>query len=179
MLVERPVRWNRPGTAILESTDAGGRNVTGLSHIRVFIAGARITGLAKSQARKMQVRKLSESPSANFASVLASRGATTKRSAHLRNSMCKTSSPRWYRVPGHSSLSRKSGPSVVTSAGSRLGPAELGRDQKNRATARVATTRTSWPPRVQLRHKAQACGSRRPSLSRRGGAESWFKIQSR
>ena len=54
-----------------------------------------MTGLAKSQARKMQVRKLSEIPSANFASVLASSGATISRSAHLRNSMCRTSSPRW------------------------------------------------------------------------------------
>ncbi len=38
------------------------RRVTGLSHIKVFIAGARMTGLAKSQARKMQLRKLSEVP---------------------------------------------------------------------------------------------------------------------
>ena len=66
----------------------------GLCHIRVFMAGARMTGLEKSQARNRQVRKLSQRPSANLASVLASSGATMSRSAQLRNSMWSTGSPR-------------------------------------------------------------------------------------
>ncbi len=81
--------------------------------------------LREVPGRNRQVRKLSESPRANLARVLASSGATTSRSAHRRNSICKTGSSRCHRWSGHSSESRKTGPpsgsngSRTSSAGSK------------------------------------------------------------
>jgi len=91
----------------------------GFCHMRVFMAGANTTGLAVSHARQTHVRQLSHRPTASFASVFASSGAMTNTSAHFRNSMCSTVSPRSYQSPasrpGHSSASR------ITMEGSRFG----------------------------------------------------------
>jgi len=57
--------------------------VNGFAHIKVFMAGASSIGLAGSQARTMQVRRLSQSPLASLARELADRGATTSKSAHF------------------------------------------------------------------------------------------------
>ena len=79
-------------------------SVNGFSHISVFMAGARITGLWKSHARTTHVltdvcemrercsigrilitSKLSEAPWAILESELAESGAITRTSAHLRS----------------------------------------------------------------------------------------------
>jgi hypothetical protein len=53
--------------------------------MKVFIAGATITGFLKSHALKTQVNKLSHRPFTNFAIVFADNGHTTKISAHFLN----------------------------------------------------------------------------------------------
>ena len=59
--------------------------VAGCSHMDVFMAGARSSGLEKVHARATQVSRLSAWPPASLASVLAERGAMSRRSAHLRS----------------------------------------------------------------------------------------------
>lgn len=76
----------------------------GCSHMAVFIAGQKSRGLLRSQARMTQVSKLSQMPLATFPRVLASRGATSMRSAHLRRSMWRTGSDRHFHI-SHSSAS--------------------------------------------------------------------------
>lgn len=84
-------------------------DVIGLSYMNVFIAGATITGLLKSQALYTQVNKLSQSPWTNFAIVFADKGQITKISAHFLkliinlNSICNTGSPFYFQF--HSSSS--------------------------------------------------------------------------
>mmetsp|Transcript_560 Transcript_560/g.1242 ORF Transcript_560/g.1242 Transcript_560/m.1242 type:complete len:213 (+) Transcript_560:406-1044(+) len=68
------------------------------------MAGATTSGLAKSHARMMLVRRLSQRPLLILASVLALSGATIMRSAHFRRSMCTTGSP-FLRHVLHSSSS--------------------------------------------------------------------------
>lgn len=67
--------------------------VTGWSHILVFIAGQKRRGFAGSQARATHVNILSQIPLASLPSVLASKGAIRKTSAHLTRSICRTGSP--------------------------------------------------------------------------------------
>ena len=71
-----------------------GRTVSGCSHMSVFMAGANTTGRATSHARQTHVRQLSASPAASLASVFASSGAITNRSAQRRSSMCNMESSR-------------------------------------------------------------------------------------
>lgn len=71
--------------------------MNGLSHISVFIAGAARSGREKSHARTTHVRRLSQSPFAAFASVLAESGASRSTSAHLRSSMWRTGSSRLFQ----------------------------------------------------------------------------------
>ena len=76
-------------------------------YIAVFIAGATTRCLhlsPKSHARARQVRRLSQIPFESLARVFAERGATSRRCAHRRNSMCVTGSPRCFQAP-HSSSS--------------------------------------------------------------------------
>mmetsp|Transcript_10379 Transcript_10379/g.28311 ORF Transcript_10379/g.28311 Transcript_10379/m.28311 type:complete len:223 (+) Transcript_10379:1265-1933(+) len=107
-------------------------SVSGLAHISVFIAGARIRGREWSQARTMLVSRLSQMPFDTFASVLADRGAMRNAAAHFRSSMCSTASPTPFQE-AHSSRSRK------TTAGSK--PSMVSR--KFSADS-VATTRTLY-----------------------------------
>jgi len=67
--------------------------VKGLVHMCVFMAGATRSGFWKSQARTMHVRRLSQTPAASLARVLAERGAITRTSAQFRSSMWSTVSP--------------------------------------------------------------------------------------
>ena len=67
--------------------------VCGCSHMAVFMAGATTTGRLKSQARAMQVTRLSARPWASLARVFALRGAMTSTSAQRRSVMCSTGSP--------------------------------------------------------------------------------------
>lgn len=60
-------------------------DVKGCSHMKVFIAGHITTGFDISHARRMDVRRLSQSPFAILASVFADNGATTRASAQFRN----------------------------------------------------------------------------------------------
>src|SRR5262245_33276975 len=151
---ERPLIWASvasssrcPGTCpapLSAATARRCRRVIGCSHIMVFMAGANTTGRAGSQARQTQVRQLSQSPAANLASVLASRGATRNRSAQRRSSTCTTRSPRSKRRPsarpGHSSSS------MTTTSGLRTTrlPSRLAGSKKYRAWS-VATILTKCP----------------------------------
>mmetsp|Transcript_29312 Transcript_29312/g.95533 ORF Transcript_29312/g.95533 Transcript_29312/m.95533 type:complete len:304 (-) Transcript_29312:3-914(-) len=111
--------------------------VNGLSHISVFIAGARRHGLArKSHARRMHVRRLSQRPFAALARVFAERGATTRRSAQRRSSMWRTGSPT-ARHCRHSDSSPRRGSTSESPPASPLPPG------RKCLAACVATTLTS------------------------------------
>jgi hypothetical protein len=103
-------------------------DVKGLSHMKVFIAGATSKGFSKSHAltwqyhvplvikhiqqcykgRQMKtkqnriltthVNRLSQNPCETFASVLAERGAMRRQSAQRRSSMCRTGSPTVFQA---------------------------------------------------------------------------------
>lgn len=81
--------------------------VRGWEYICVFIAGQNTRGLETSQARTMQVSRLSQSPCAILAMVLASRGAITRTCAHSRSWMWSTESPRPCHADHSSSSSTK------------------------------------------------------------------------
>ena len=66
--------------------------VAGCSHIFTFIAGATITGAWVAKNRV--VRKSSASPWANFASMLAVAGATTRASVDCASPMCSMEESR-------------------------------------------------------------------------------------
>lgn len=97
-------------------------SVIGCYHIIVFIAGAVMIGLTNflwlspspfslnfmSQHLQTSVTKLSQSPFAILASVLALNGAIISASAHFLNSICKTGSPRFVHLNYSSSSTKHS-----------------------------------------------------------------------
>ena len=72
--------------------------MAGCSHMRLFIAGATTSGAVRASAAL--VSRLSASPAASLASVLAEAGATTKASQRRTSSRCEIGSWSGAGSPG-------------------------------------------------------------------------------
>ena len=126
--------------------------MAGCSYIRLFIAGASTSGAVFASAAL--VSRLSASPAASFASVLADAGAITNTSARPTSSRWEIGLWSDAGSPGKAPRAG-SGSNSSTSTGAPVTPSNVARPTNSRL-AGVWMTRTEWPAAVASRTSSTA-----------------------
>ena len=135
--------------------------VAGCSYMRLFIAGATTSGATFASAAL--VSRLSASPVASFASVLAEAGATTNTSARATSSRWEIGLWSDAGSPGNAPRAGSASNSS-TSTGAPVTPSNVARPTKFRL-AGVWMTRTEWPAPVASRTSSTALYAAIPPLT--------------
>jgi hypothetical protein len=115
--------------------------VAAFSYIALFIAGATTRGHVAASAA--DVSRLSASPWASFAIVLADAGAITNTSARRTTSRCEIGSWSGAGSPGNAPRAGSRSNSS-TSTGAPVIPSNVARPTNSSERA-VCSTRTEWP----------------------------------